>query len=70
VHIDYRRWPGRSASFSRISATADSGSFFVILTLQRGVAPAVKVEGTGLDAKVTVGQQTVRFDGQKVIFGN
>jgi len=69
-HIDYRRWQGATASFRRISATADSGSFFVILTLQRGAAPAVKVEGTGLDAKVTVGQQTVRFDGQKVIFGN
>jgi hypothetical protein len=27
----------------------------------------VKVEGVGLDARVTVGKQTVRFDGEKII---
>lgn len=31
--------------------------------------PELKVEGKGLDAKVTVGKRTVTFDGEKVIFG-
>ena len=43
------------------------GDFFVVITIQRGPAPAVKVDGEGLSAKVTVGKQTVRFDGQKIV---
>jgi hypothetical protein len=43
--------------------------FFVVVTLQRGDPPAVKVEGSGLGAKVTVGKRTVAFDGQKIILG-
>lgn len=43
--------------------------FFVVATLQRGQAPPVKVEGRGLGARVHVGNQVVRFDGQKIIFG-
>jgi|GEM_PF-1739597 len=45
---------------------ATTGHFFAIITLQQGPAPEVKVEGTGLDAKVTIGGQRVRFDGQRV----
>jgi hypothetical protein len=33
-------------------------------------AEAGRVEGKGLDAKVTMGKQTVRFDGQKLVFGS
>jgi hypothetical protein len=69
ARIDYERWPGKFVEYSRVSTTADGGSFFVVVTLQRGDAPPVKVDGAGLDAKVTVGGQTVRFDGNKVIFG-
>ena len=43
--------------------------FFVVLTVQRGDPPAVEVEGEGLGAKVTVGGQTVRFDGEKMEVG-
>ena len=43
--------------------------FFVVATIQKKDAPAVKVEGTGLDAKVSVGNQTVRFDGTKIVLG-
>lgn len=50
-------------------ADPKSGEFFVILTLQEGEAPPVKVEGSGLDAKVTVGGQTIAFDGEKIVFG-
>ncbi len=53
----------------RIKAEGD-GSFFVVVTFQRGKAPPVTVEGEGLDAVITVGKQTVRFDGTKVIFGS
>lgn len=45
------------------------GSFFVVATFQRGEPPKVTVEGTGLDATVTVGGQKVRFDGKKIVFG-
>jgi len=44
-----------------------AGDFFVIMTLQKGAPPAVKVQGAGLDAVATVGGQTARFDGQKVV---
>lgn len=50
-------------------ADPNAGDFMVVMTLQRGEAPAVSATGTGLDAKVTVGRQTVRFDGQRIVFG-
>jgi len=43
-------------------------AFFVVLTFQKGPAPNVKViGGSGLDAKVQVGGQTVSFDGEKIV---
>jgi len=57
--------PGVYAS----GASAKDGQFFVIATMQRGKPPAVKVRGSGLSAVATVGNQTVRFDGEKVVFG-
>lgn len=52
-----------------IFAEGDDG-FFVILTFQDGPAPEVEViEGSGLDATVRIGDQTVRFDGEKIILG-
>jgi hypothetical protein len=58
----------------RIKATGGD-AFLVVITVQRGDAPKVSAEGDGLDAKVTVtapdgkSKQTVRLDGEKVIFG-
>ncbi len=43
--------------------------YFCVMTVQRGDAPRVTVRGRGLDAVVTVGGQTVRFDGEKIVFG-
>lgn len=43
--------------------------FFAVITIQEADAPSVRVQGQGLGAEAMVGQQTVRFDGQKVIFG-
>jgi hypothetical protein len=51
------------------SPDGKAGDFFVILTLQRGPAPEVKVKRKGKDVVATVGRQTVRFDGAKVILG-
>jgi hypothetical protein len=52
--------------FSGADPTA--GEFFVVVTLQRGDAPPIRVEGSGLDAKVTAGEQCISFDGEKVVF--
>jgi hypothetical protein len=44
-----------------------SEDYFVVLTLTRGDAPAIKVTGEGLDATVRVGQRSMRFDGERLI---
>ena len=43
--------------------------YFAVITVQNGAAPVVKVEGEGLSAKVTVGTQTVTFDGARIVLG-
>jgi hypothetical protein len=43
--------------------------YFVVLTVQNGVAPTIAVEGEGLAARVRVGKQTVSFDGEKIVLG-
>lgn len=43
------------------------GDFLVVVTVGRGEPPAVKIEGEGLKAKVTVGKRTIRFDGEKIM---
>ncbi len=40
----------------------------LVLTLQKGPAPEVKVEGAGADQKIVVGGQTINFDGENFIF--
>ncbi len=46
---------------------AGTKNFFLVATIQRGDAPTPKIDGKGLDAKVTIGKQTVRFDGEKIV---
>jgi hypothetical protein len=55
--------------FLEVRAETRGDSFFVIMTLQEGDPPAVKVEGAGADATVTVGGRTVGFDGEKIALG-
>jgi len=57
--------PGIYAS----GANPGDGQFFVIATIKQGTPPVVKVDGSGLEAVVTVGKQTVCFDGEKIVFG-
>ncbi len=53
-----------------ILATGGDSFFFVATIGPAEAAPAqIKVQGAGLAARITVGEQTVRFDGTKVAFG-
>jgi hypothetical protein len=51
-----------------LSATG-YGDFFVVMTLAKGKRPPINVEGQGINSKVMVGSQTVRFDGEKIVLG-
>lgn len=41
--------------------------FFVVMTAQKGAAPPLQVSGTGLEAKVTVGRQTILYDRDRIV---
>ncbi|MGD0899258.1 MAG: hypothetical protein ABR915_15585 [Thermoguttaceae bacterium] len=43
--------------------------YFFVGTVAAGKHPEAKVAGSGLDAVVSVGNRTVRFDGQKIVLG-
>ena len=48
---------------------ASGGSlFYVVMTVQKEDAPAVKVDGVGLNATIQVGEQEIRFADQKIIW--
>lgn len=53
-------------TLERIKAKG-SGGFFVVITIQRGEGPDVVVTGTGLESVARVGDQSVRFDGTKIV---
>jgi hypothetical protein len=57
----------RKGSFSLVAAGGTT--YFCVMTLQRAAPPPVAVTGEGLDAVVTVGGRSVRFDGRRIIFG-
>jgi hypothetical protein len=40
-----------------------------VMTVQRGTAPKVDVSGSALAARVTIGKQTIHFDGEKLVIG-
>ena len=43
--------------------------FLVVMTIQKGDAPAVSVSGAGASAIGTAGKRSVGFDGRKIVFG-
>jgi hypothetical protein len=51
------------------TGSGQAADYLCIMTIQKGDPPEVKVKGKGLDAVVTVGKQTIRFDGEKIVFG-
>ncbi|MFO8015279.1 MAG: hypothetical protein R6X20_18510 [Phycisphaerae bacterium] len=54
---------------SRAIFAEGGDAFLCVITIGRGDPPAVRIDGRGLDATATVGEQTVRFDGEKIVFG-
>lgn len=65
IEINYR-FDHTNGSFTRkVISVAGDDNFLVVFTLQKGVAPPVTVEGD----TVRIGQQTVRFDGEKIVLG-
>ena len=52
---------------SRSLTAWGDGDYFVVFTLQRDKAPEIKVRGEGLDAVITVGKRTIRFDGKTLM---
>jgi hypothetical protein len=51
---------------ARITAVGN-GDFYVVMTVQKGAAPSVKLTGEGLGAKAQVGDRSVSFDGEKIV---
>ncbi len=41
--------------------------FFVVMTVQQDTVSSISIEGTGLNAIATVGNQKITFDGSKII---
>jgi hypothetical protein len=56
--------------FSRTVLDVPAKDFvFVVMTIQKGEAPAVTVQGAGENARARIGRQTVAFDGAKIVLG-
>jgi hypothetical protein len=49
----------------RLSLAHGGGGHFATIAVQNGAAAAIKVDGEGLSAKVTVGGRDIRFDGER-----
>ncbi|MFP4057833.1 MAG: hypothetical protein ACLF0G_13285 [Candidatus Brocadiia bacterium] len=67
IHLKYGKHGDVELNAIHATNAADpkGGQFVVILTLQRGPAPEVTVRAD----EVAVGDQTVRFDGPKILIG-
>lgn len=60
--------PGRSGYTLRATGSkGQGGSFFVVMTIQRGEAPRLRAVGKGLDAEAVVGSRRVAFDGERIV---
>jgi hypothetical protein len=55
-------------SGTQIKATGGN-EYFVVMTVQKGKAPPVEISGTGLNAMVRVGKQTVHFGNNRLFLG-
>lgn len=56
----------KTATGGKILAAGGS-EFFVVMSVQQGSAPAVQVSGSGLNATVKVGEQEIRFEGDRLV---
>ncbi len=64
-HGHHRRKPFKRQAVLVEGADRDQ-QFLIILTLQRGKAPKVTIEGKGNGRRATVGNVAVSFDGEKI----
>lgn len=64
VKISYQKTP----SGGKILATGGN-EFFAIMTVQKSQAPTLKISGTGLEAMVRVGKQTIHFGSDRLFLG-
>lgn len=65
IEINYR-FDHQAGSFRRkIISVPGHNDYLVVLTLQKGQAPPVRVDRD----VVRIGQQTVRFDGERIVLG-
>lgn len=69
LNIDRKNFVGYSPIIRNAVTIEAESEFFVVMTLGKGEPPKVAIEGSGLGATVTIGQQTVRFEGGKIVFG-
>lgn len=51
----------------KITATGGN-EFWVVMTIQKGESPPIKIRGKSLDARVDVGKQTIRFINNRLVF--
>ena len=54
-------------SFGIVASAPAGQSFFLVMTMQMGARPVVKVKGEGLKAVACIGKRQVRFDGEKPV---
>jgi hypothetical protein len=64
VKISYQK----TQAGGKILATGGS-EFFVVMTVQQGQAPPIKISGRGLDSIVRVGNQTIHFGKDRLFLG-
>jgi len=66
----HREWKGPEAEqvpFGLMATAPEGQSFFLVMTMQKGPPPEVKIKGEGLKATVCIGKRQIRFDGEKVV---
>ncbi len=56
---------GAGGYFTKTTPLSCGGHDFYVMTLQKGAAPEPRVDGN----RITVGKQTIAFDGQKLVLG-
>jgi hypothetical protein len=56
------------SSQAGIIRAVGSDNFFVVMSVQQKLAPKVTIDGSGLEAKVTIGKQTISFQDNQLVF--
>jgi hypothetical protein len=57
----------KTSAGSKIVASGDN-IFWVVMTIQKGTPPEVKVTGTGLDKVVRIGKQEITYQQDRIFW--